>query len=244
MCNIPFGRLSVLFNFYYLFEDLDVFWSFHTLPHSFQTPTQFCVLFFVWHPSGVVPILLCVWPFTGVRSNCREPPPSRKLPPPLLPEAIIASGSLTKGGTSHLPPCCMLAFCLVWGCARLVHTVTTVMSSYTQLPCPVWEKHEVTERSNKKTVFPGSFWSNWSRCSVSSALHTAIEEHRSSELSSSCSAQTHFNFLIKEFSHFADKTTEGIRDSAIRHLTVTGPSPVLTAPEVRTFQSFFLFGAL
>lgn len=152
MCNIPFGRLSVLFNFHYLFEDLDVFWSFHTLPHSFQTPTQFCVLFFVWHPSGVARILLCVWPFTGVRSNCREPPPSRKLPPPLLPEAIIASSSLTKGGTSHLPPCCMLAFCLVWGCARLVHTVTTVMSSYTQLPCPVWEKHEVTERSNKKPV--------------------------------------------------------------------------------------------
>lgn len=171
-------------------------------------------------------------------------PLQENCPPPLLPEAIIASSSLTKGGTSHLPPCCMLGFCLVWGCARLVHTVTTVMSSYTQLPCPVWEKHEVTERSNKKTVFPGSFWSNWSRCSVSSALHTAIEEHRSSELSSSCCAQTHFNFLIKEFSHFADTTTEGICDSAIRHLTVTGPSPVLTAPEVRTFQSFFLFGAL
>lgn len=71
-------------------------------------------------------------------------------------------------------------------------------------------------------------------------MQTAIEERRSSELGSSCCSQTHLNFLIKEFSHFAAKTTAGIRDSTLRHLTVTGPSQVLTGPVLSVLSVILL----
>lgn len=126
---------------------------------------------------------------------------------------------LHVGILSGLSLCKTCAHC--HNCYEFIHTTALSRLGNTK-------SQEVTTR---KTVFPGSvfffFFCNWSRCNTSSASHTAIEEHRFSELGSSCCSQTHFSFLINKFSYFADKTTEGTRDSAIRPLTVPGPRQCL-----------------